>query len=144
MGFSFDSLKAKLLNRQIFESIYYAAVSETIELAKKYGSYPTFNGSEFSKGRLQFHLWGLSENDLLMGYNWKQLIDDIQIYGARNSLLTAIMPTASTSQIMGNSECCEPRMSNVFTRTTLAGVFIVVNPFLMKELMKRSVSVFTF
>jgi ribonucleotide reductase alpha subunit len=137
MGCGFDSESAKLLNKQIFESIYYAAVSESIELAKIKGAYSLFEGSPFSKGKLQFHLWGLSENDLLMGYDWKSLIADVKKYGTRNSLLTVIMPTASSSQIMGNSECCEPRMSNVFTRTTIAGMFIIVNPFLMNDLMSR-------
>jgi ribonucleoside-diphosphate reductase alpha chain len=137
MGYGFDSPEAKVLNKKVFESIYFAAVSESMKLAKKMGSYSSFEGSEFSKGRLQFHLWGLTEDDLLMGYDWKSLIEDVKEFGTRNSLLTAIMPTASSSQIMGNSECCEPRMSNVFTRTTLAGMFVVVNPFLMKDLMKE-------
>ena len=139
MGYGFDSPEAKILNKRVFESIYYAAVSESMELAKKHGPYSSFEGSEFSKGRLQYHLWGLTEDDMLMGYDWRGLIEEVKEFGTRNSLLTAIMPTASSSQIMGNSECCEPRMSNVFTRTTLAGMFVVVNPFLMKDLMKRGV-----
>lgn len=137
MGCGFDSDKAKQINKEIFESIYYASISESMELAKQKGHYSTFAGSEFSKGRLQFHLWGLSEDDLIMGYDWKKLIEDVKKYGTRNSLLTAIMPTASSSQIMGNTEGCEPRMSNVFTRTTLAGMFVVVNPYLMKDLSER-------
>lgn len=137
MGYAFDSSEAIKLNKEVFESIYYAAIGESVELAKKLGSYSTFAGSEFSKGRLQYHLWGLDSSDLLMGYDWERLIGEVQKYGTRNSLLTAVMPTASTSQIMGNSECCEPRMSNVFTRTTLAGMFVVVNPFLMDDLMKE-------
>jgi ribonucleoside-diphosphate reductase alpha chain len=137
MGCSFDSAEAKKLNKQIFESIYFAAITESNELAKKLGPYSSFKGSEFSKGRLQYHLWDLTEDDLEMGYDWKNLIEDVKKYGTRNSLLTAVMPTASSSQIMGNSECCEPRMSNVFTRTTLAGMFVIVNPFLMKDLMEE-------
>jgi ribonucleoside-diphosphate reductase alpha chain len=135
MGYGFDTPDAKRLNKEVFESIYYAAISESMELAKKNGPYSSFEGSEFSKGRLQFHLWGLTEDDMLMGYDWKTLVENVKTHGTRNSLLTAVMPTASSSQIMGNSECCEPRMSNVFTRTTLAGMFVVVNPFLMKDLM---------
>jgi ribonucleoside-diphosphate reductase alpha chain len=135
MGYGFDSPEAKRLNREIFESIYYAALSESMQLAKDNGHYSSFKGSEFSKGKLQYHLWGLKESDLLMKYDWNKLVKNIKKYGTRNSLLTAVMPTASSSQIMGNSECCEPRMSNVFTRTTLAGMFVIVNPFLMKDLM---------
>lgn len=135
MKYSFDGEDGKLLNRQIFESIYFAAISESVDLAKKFGKYSSFEGSPFSEGKLQHHLWGLTNDDLLMGYDWDGLVQDVMKYGTRNSLLTAIMPTASSSQIMGNSECCEPRMSNVFTRTTLAGMFVVVNPHLMNDLM---------
>jgi len=86
---------------------------------------------------LQFHLWGIDETQLSMGYPWKHLIENIKRYGTRNSLLTALMPTASTSQIMGNSECIEPYMSNIFTRSTLAGNFIVVNKNLLNDLIER-------
>jgi ribonucleotide reductase alpha subunit len=136
MGYAFDSDKAKDLNKRIFETIYYACLDESKELAKKYGKYSSFEGSPFSKGKLQFHLWNKSEEDLLMGYDWKTLIEEIKIHGTRNSLLTALMPTASTSQIMGNSECIEPYTSNIFKRSTLAGEFTVVNKNLMKDLIK--------
>jgi ribonucleoside-diphosphate reductase alpha subunit len=136
MGFPFDSDEAKDLNNRIFESIYYAAIDESKELAKIKGHYSSFFGSPFSEGKFQFHLWGISEDKLLMGYNWKKLIREVKQYGTRNSLLTALMPTASTSQIMGNSECIEPYMSNIFKRSTLAGEFIVVNKNLMKDLIK--------
>ena len=138
MGYGFDSAEAELLNKKIFETIYYACLDESKELAKKYGKYDSFNGSPFSEGKLQFHLWGISEDSLVMkNYDWKKLISEIMEYGTRNSLLTALMPTASTSQIMGNSECIEPYMSNIFKRSTLAGEFIVVNKNLMKELIKK-------
>lgn len=134
MGFGFDSVGAYDLNNRIFESIYYACVDESKELAKRFGTYSTFKNSPASQGLLQFHLWGISEDKLLMGYDWKKLIEEVKKYGLRNSLLTALMPTASTSQIMGNSECMEPYMSNIFKRSTLAGEFIVVNKNLMKDL----------
>jgi ribonucleoside-diphosphate reductase alpha subunit len=136
LGFDFSSAQASDLNKRIFETIYYAAIDESKELAKKYGKYSSFEGSPMSKGQLQFHLWGISEDQLLMGYDWKKLIEEVKIFGARNSLLTACMPTASTSQIMGNSECIEPYMSNIFKRSTLAGEFIVVNKNLMKDLIE--------
>jgi len=137
MGYPFDSKEASDLNKRIFETIYYATLYESNKLAQENGAYSSFNGSPFSQGRLQFHLWGIDEKQLLMGYPWKHLVENIKKYGTRNSLLTAVMPTASTSQIMGNSECIEPYMSNIFTRSTLAGNFIVVNRNLMKDLIER-------
>lgn len=134
MGFSYASKEATDLNKRIFETIYYACVDESKELAKRFGPYSTFKGSPASLGQLQFHMWGKSEDSLLMGYDWKKLVEEVKKYGIRNSLLTALMPTASTSQIMGNSECIEPYMSNIFKRSTLAGEFIVVNKNLMKDL----------
>ena len=134
MGFSFDSPEAYDINKRIFETIYYACIDESKELAKRFGPYSTFKGSPASQGKLQFHLWGISEDQLLMGYDWKKLIGEVVEYGLRNSLLTALMPTASTSQIMGNAECMEPYMSNIFKRSTIAGEFIVVNKNLMKDL----------
>lgn len=134
MGFSFDSLEAYDINKRIFETIYYACIDESKELAKRFGPYSTFKGSPASQGKLQFHLWGVNEDQLLMGYDWKKLIDEVIKYGLRNSLLTALMPTASTSQIMGNAECMEPYMSNIFKRSTNAGEFIVANKNLMKDL----------
>ena len=91
-------------------------------------------GSPFSKGLLQYHLWGKGDDYLLMNYDWDSLIENIKVYGVRNSLLTTVMPTASTSQIMGNSEYCEPITSNVYTRSTLAGEFTVVNKYLAEKL----------
>lgn len=134
MGFSYASKEAFDLNKRIFETIYYACLDESKELAKRFGPYSTFKGSPASQGQFQFHMWGESEDNLLMGYDWKKLIQEVMQYGLRNSLLTALMPTASTSQIMGNSECIEPYMSNIFKRSTLAGEFIVVNKNLMKDL----------
>lgn len=133
----FDSDEARKLNRKIFETIYFGALSASVELSKKYGPYDSFrenDESPFSKGQLQYHLWGLKEEDLLMSYDWKSLIDDIQKHGTRNSLLTTVMPTASTSQIMGNTESIEPLTTNVYTRTTLAGEFTVVNKHLVEKL----------
>ncbi len=134
MGYAFDSEEASVLNKQIFETMYYGCLDESKELAKRDGKYETFDGSPFSKGLLQFHLWNVSEDQFTMGYDWKTLIEEIKVHGTRNSLLTTVMPTATTSQIHGNSECIEPYMSNIFTRSTLAGQFIVVNKNLMKTL----------
>lgn len=137
MSYPFNSDEAKLLNKQIFETIYYHALDESKECARLHGrSYETFKDSPLSKGIYQFNMWGLEEKDLLMGFDWEKLTCEIKKYGVRNSLLTALMPTASTSQIMANSECIEPYMSNIFVRSTLAGDFIVVNKNLMKDLDK--------
>lgn len=137
MGYPYDSDDAKKLNKQIFETMYYHSLDESKICAVKHGRpYESFPGSPASKGILQYHMWGLKEEDLSMGYDWKTLIKDIKEHGIRNSLLIALMPTASTSQIMGNSECTEPYMSNIFVRTTLAGSFIVVNKNLVMDLDK--------
>lgn len=136
MNIGFASDRAYELNNKIFESIYFACLDESNKLAQKYGSYESFHGSPASKGQLQYHLWGFNEKDLQMNYNWNDLVERIKTSGLRNSLLTAVMPTASTAQIMGNSECVEPYMSNIFKRSTLAGEFIVVNKTLMKDLIK--------
>jgi ribonucleoside-diphosphate reductase alpha subunit len=139
MEYPYDSDEARKLNRQIFETIYFGSLSMSNELAKKHGPYETFNyngGSPFSKGQLQYHLWGLDETNLLMDWDWKTLVEDIKKYGTRNSLLTTIMPTASTSQIMGFVEACEPLTTNVYTRTTLAGEFTVINKYLVEELIR--------
>lgn len=134
----FESEKASLLNKKIFETIYYAALDESKELAKKHGHYKTFAGSPFSKGILQYHMWGMKNDDLVThnDYDWGKLVEEIKEHGTRNSLLTALMPTASTAQIMKCSETMEPFMSNVFTRTTLAGEFVVINENLVKMLEK--------
>jgi ribonucleoside-diphosphate reductase alpha subunit len=136
MSYPFDSEEAMDLNKRIFETIYYACLDESKELAKQYGHYDSFEGSPFSKGKFQFHLWDKDEKDLLMGFDWEKLANDVKKYGTRNSLITALMPTASTSQIMGNSECFEPYQSNIFKRSTLAGEFTVVNKNLMNDLIK--------
>ena len=137
MGYPFNSKEAKELNKKIFETMYYSALDESKECARLHGrAYETFKGSPLSEGIMQFHMWGLKEEDLLMGFNWEKLKKDIKKHGVRNSLLIALMPTASTSQIMANSECVEPYMSNIFVRSTLAGDFIVVNKNLMKDLDK--------
>lgn len=139
MSYPFDSEEARLLNKQIFETIYYAALCESNELAIKYGQYESFPGSPTSEGKLQFHLWGLDyEKDLLMGYDWGTLIESIKKHGLRNSLLTTCMPTASTAQIMGNSESIEPYLTNIFTRSTLAGEFIVINENLLNDLIREN------
>jgi len=134
MGLPFGSDEAAELNKHIFETIYYGAVTQTIELAKQFGRpYDNFEGSPFSRGQLQFDLWGV----LPKYYDWGPVKADLIKYGARNSLLTAVMPTASTSQIMSNSEAIEPYMSNLFVRSTLAGEFIVINKNMMRCLISR-------
>ncbi len=131
MRLPFDSPEAHELNRQIFETIYYAAASESCELAKKDGAYKTFEGSPASKGILQFDMWDVTPSDR---YDWDALKNDIKDNGMRNSLLLAPMPTASTSQILGNNECFEPYTSNIYARRTLSGEYIVVNKHLLKDL----------
>jgi ribonucleoside-diphosphate reductase alpha chain len=134
MGFAFDSPDAEYMNKRIFETIYYASVDESKELAKIHGPYESFKGSPFSEGKLQYHLWNLSSKDLVTSYDWDKLAEEVKTYGTRNSLLTALMPTASTAQIMGNYEGFEPYLTNIFVRTTLAGEFIVINENLVKDL----------
>ena len=137
---AFDSDEAIKVNKAIFETIYYGALCESVQLAKEEGPYETFKGSPFSKGKLQWHLWGLSKKDLIRKeLNWDQLIKDIKEHGTRNSLLTALMPTASTSQIMGCNEAFEPYTTNLYTRKTLAGSYIVVNEDLIKDLIAKGI-----
>ncbi len=128
----FDSLEAKGLNEDIFETIYYAAVETSMELAKIHGTYETYEGSPASKGTLQFDMWGVTPKS--GRYDWDALKEKVKKFGMRNSLLVAPMPTASTSQIWGNNECFEPYTSNIYTRRTLSGEFIIVNKHLMKDL----------
>jgi ribonucleoside-diphosphate reductase alpha chain len=130
----FDSTEAKGLNEDIFETIYFAAVETSMELAKTQGSYETFEGSPASKGILQFDMWGVAPRS--GRWKWDDLKAKVIQHGLRNSLLVAPMPTASTSQILGNNECFEPYTSNIYTRRTLSGEFIVVNKHLMKDLIK--------
>ena len=130
----FDSEEARLLNEDIFETIYYGAMEASMELARVNGPYETFKGSPVSKGIFQFDMWGVTPRS--GRWNWEQLKRDVKQHGVRNSLLLAPMPTASTSQIMGNNECFEPYTSNIYTRRTLSGDFIVVNKHLMNDLMQ--------
>ena len=139
MDIPFHSEEAKQLNREIFETIYYAAIHASITLAARHGPYETFAGSPASQGILQFDMWGIVPSPpkyRKKEYDWNLVKTKIQQYGMRNSLLLAPMPTASTSQILGNNECFEPITSNIYTRRTLAGEFIVVNRYLMRELIE--------
>ena len=133
MRYPFDSAEAKLLNKQIFETIYYAALTASKDLAKEHGPYETYEGSPISEGKFQQDLWNVTPTNL---WEWDVLRAEIKKYGVRNSLLLAPMPTASTSQILGNNECIEPYTSNIYTRRTLSGEFVVVNKHLMRDLVK--------
>lgn len=133
----YDSDEAKEINKKIFETIYFGACEASMELAMKDGPYETYAGSPFSEGKLQWHLWGLTQKDMLMPWKWGKLIENIKKHGMRNSLLTAIMPTASTSQIMGNTEACEVVTSNLYKRETLAGDFVVCRASLINKLIAR-------
>ena len=126
----FHSDEAKVVNAQIFETIYHAALEKSMELAQQQGPYDTFKGSPASKGILQFDMWGVYPTR----YPWSVLKEQIKLHGLRNSLLVAPMPTASTSQILGFNECFEPFTSNIYLRRTLAGEFVMVNKYLMNEL----------
>jgi ribonucleoside-diphosphate reductase alpha chain len=128
----FCSDEAKRHNREIFETIYHGALEASCELAQKEGPYETFNGSPASKGQLQFHMWNVAPDS--GRYCWTTTIFQIQTHGLRNSLLLAPMPTASTSQILGYNECIEPITSNIYSRRTMAGEFILANKYLMTEL----------
>lgn len=133
MRHPFESVEAKVLNREIFETIYYAALTASKDIAKEDGPYETFAGSPASQGKLQFDLWGVKPSDR---WEWDILRDEIKQHGIRNSLLVAPMPTASTAQILGNNECFEPYTSNLYTRRVLSGEFIVVNKYLLRDLVK--------
>ena len=128
---AFESAEAKQLNKDIFETIYYAALTASKDLAIENGPYESYKGSPVSKGILQFDMWNVKPSER---WEWELLRDEIKKNGVRNSLLLAPMPTASTAQILGNNECFEPITSNLYSRRTLAGEFIVVNKYLMKEL----------
>lgn len=131
MRFPFDSPEAKQLNKDIFETIYFAALTESNVLAEKEGAYKSYKGSPASKGELQYDMWGVDPGER---WDWADLKGKIKKHGLRNSLLLAPMPTASTSQILGNNECFEPYTSNIYTRRTLSGEYIVVNKHLLKDL----------
>ena len=134
MRYPFDSEEAMQLNKDIFETIYYGALKESCELAKVHGPYQTYSGSPVSKGVLQFDMWNVTPSNR---WDWNALREDIKLYGVRNSLLLAPMPTASTAQILGNNESFEPYTSNIYTRRVLSGDFQVVNQHLLKDLSDR-------
>ena len=130
----FTSDDAKKLNQEIFETLYFGAVTASMEMAKEEGPYSTFEGSPMSKGEFQYNMWGVKDDELSGRWDWAKLRKEVQSNGVRNSLLVAPMPTASTSQILGNNECFEPYTSNIYTRRVLSGEFIVVNKHLLEDL----------
>ena len=134
MRHAFDSPEAKQLNAEIFETIYFAAMESSMEIAQKEGPYKTYEGSPVSKGIFQFDMWGVVPSS--KRWDWTKLKREVKKHGVRNSLLLAPMPTASTSQILGNNECFEPYTSNIYTRRVPSGEFIVVNKHLLKDLIK--------
>lgn len=136
MRLPFTSDEAKQLNQEIFETLYFAAVTASMEMAKEEGPYSTFKGSPISQGEFQYNLWGLKDSDLSGRWDWESLRKEVVEHGVRNSLLVAPMPTASTSQILGNNEAFEPYTSNIYTRRVLSGEFIVVNKHLLEDLVK--------
>ena len=133
MGFPFESDDAKKLNKEIFETIYYASMTASKDLSKELGPYSTYEGSPVSKGIFQPDMWGITPSTR---WEWSVLKEEVLKYGVRNSLLLAPMPTASTAQILGNNECFEPYTSNIYTRRVLSGEFIIVNKHLLKDLVK--------
>ncbi len=130
----FTSDEAKKLNQEIFETLYFAAVTSSMEEAKKDKPYQSYKGSPISEGEFQHNLWGIKDDELSGRWDWKGLRKLVKKHGVRNSLLVAPMPTASTSQILGNNECFEPYTSNIYTRRVLSGEFIVVNKHLLEDL----------
>jgi ribonucleoside-diphosphate reductase alpha chain len=139
MGIAFDSDESRKLNKDIFETIYFAALTASNDLAKKYGSYSSFEGSPASQGLLQYDLWGLTENDLSGMWNFSALKEEIKTHGLRNSLLVAPMPTASTAQILGNNECFEPFTANIYKRNTLSGEYAIINKHLVEDLVNLGI-----
>ena len=133
---SFTSEAAKKLNQDIFETLYFASVTSSMEMAKAKEPYSTFKGSPMSEGEFQFNMWGIHEDELSGNWDWKKLRRNVVKHGVRNSLLVAPMPTASTSQILGNNEAFEPYTSNIYTRRVLSGEFIVVNKHLLEDLVE--------
>ena len=136
MRFPFTSEEAKQLNKDVFETIYFASLTASKDLAIAEGAYETYEGSPVSKGIFQFNMWGIKDDELSGNWDWDALRKEIKKNGVRNSLLLAPMPTASTSQILGNNECFEPYTSNIYTRRVLSGEFIVVNKHLLIDLVK--------
>lgn len=134
MRYPFTSDEAKQLNKDIFETIYFAALKSSMDMAVTDGTYETWKGSPISEGQFQFDMWGINANELSGRWDWENLRKEVMKNGVRNSLLLAPMPTASTSQILGNNECFEPYTSNIYTRRVLSGEFIVVNKHLLLDL----------
>ena len=132
----FTGDEAKKLNQEIFETLYFAAVTSSMEVAKVKGAYSTFKGSPMSEGEFQHNMWGVKDEELSGRWDWKALREEVLEHGVRNSLLVAPMPTASTSQILGNNEAFEPYTSNIYTRRVLSGEFIVVNKHLLEDLVE--------
>jgi ribonucleoside-diphosphate reductase alpha subunit len=135
MNIAYDSVQAQIINKQIFETVYFGALEASMELAADKGPYSTFKGSPLSEGQFQFDLWGAKPSSM---WDWKGLMEKIQKHGVRNSLTTACMPTASTGIILGNTETFQVQTSNIYKRQTLSGEFLLVNRHLVKELMKRN------
>jgi ribonucleoside-diphosphate reductase alpha chain len=133
LGMPFESEEARALNREVFETIYYASMTASKDLAKVDGPYQTYAGSPVSKGIFQFDMWGVTPTSR---WEWDVLKEEVMKHGVRNSLLLAPMPTASTAQILGNNECFEPYTSNIYTRRVLSGEFIIVNKHLLKDLVR--------
>jgi ribonucleoside-diphosphate reductase alpha chain len=133
----FTSDEAKVLNQEIFETLYFAAVTASMEMAKEEGPYSTFAGSPMSQGEFQYNMWGMKDEELSGRWDWASLRKEVMEHGVRKSLLVAPMPTASTSQILGNNEAFEPYTSNIYTRRVLSGEFIVVNKHLLHDLVDR-------
>lgn len=136
LGLPFTSEEAKKLNEDIFETIYFASMKASADLAKKLGAYESFEGSPLSEGKFQFNLWGFEDSQLSGRWDWSALRKQVMKTGARNSLLLAPMPTASTAQIMGNNEAFEAFTSNLYTRRTLSGEFVIVNKHLVRDLVE--------
>jgi ribonucleoside-diphosphate reductase alpha subunit len=136
LGIPYDSEEAKGLNKEIFETIYYASIKASCDLAKEQGTYATYKGSPISEGKFQFDLWGAKPTKR---WDWEKLREEVKKHGVRNSLTTCIMPTASTASILGNEASCEAQTSNMYTRGVLSGTFILVNKYLVKELVKLGI-----
>lgn len=133
LGLPYEAEESKLLNKEIFETIYFACIKASCDLAKTDGAYATYEGSPISQGKFQFDLWGVKPTKR---WDWDKLREDVKKHGVRNSLTTCIMPTASTASILGNEASCEAQTSNMYTRSVLSGTFILVNKYLVKELVK--------
>ena len=133
----FESEAADDLQTEIFETIYFAAMTSTKDISKEVGAYESISGSPIEKGIFQYEMWGLKDKDLSGNWDWKTLRKEVVKYGVRNSLLFAPMPTASTAQILGNNEAFEPFTTNLYSRRTLGGEFIVINKHLVSALMEN-------